>query len=90
MVSSCGTTPQETDDGLPAGEGVFLACSFWLADVFILQNRMADAEAMFRRLVGVAQRCRICSVKNTIRARKRLVGNFPQAFSHMALVNTRL
>ena len=42
-----------SDDGLPAGEGAFLACSFWLADVYILQGRAADAERLFRKLIGL-------------------------------------
>ena len=51
---------EEVDDGLPPGEGAFLACSFWLVDVYTLQGRIADAEQLFRRLVGAAQRCRAC------------------------------
>jgi GH15 family glucan-1,4-alpha-glucosidase len=78
---------EETDDGLPPGEGAFLACSFWLVDVFIMQNRMADAERMFRRLVALRNDLGLLSEEYDPRA-KRLVGNFPQAFSHMALVNS--
>ena len=78
---------QDTDDGLPPGEGAFLACSFWLVDVFIMQNRMADAERMFRRLVALRNDLGLLSEEYDPRA-KRLVGNFPQAFSHMALVNS--
>jgi GH15 family glucan-1,4-alpha-glucosidase len=78
---------EDTDDGLPPGEGAFLACSFWLVDVFIMQNRMADAERMFRRLVALRNDLGLLSEEYDPRA-KRLVGNFPQAFSHMALVNS--
>jgi GH15 family glucan-1,4-alpha-glucosidase len=78
---------EDTDDGLPPGEGAFLACSFWLVDVFIMQNRMADAERLFRRLVALRNDLGLLSEEYDPRA-KRLVGNFPQAFSHMALVNS--
>ena len=76
-----------TEDGLPPGEGAFLACSFWLADVFILQGRTADAERMFRRLMALRNDVGLLSEEYDPCAR-RLVGNFPQAFSHMALVST--
>jgi GH15 family glucan-1,4-alpha-glucosidase len=75
------------DDGLPPGEGAFLACSFWLVDAYVLQNRIADAERLFRRLVGLSNDLGLLSEEYEPRA-KRLVGNFPQAFSHMALVNS--
>jgi len=75
------------DDGLPPGEGAFLACSFWLVDVYTLQDRIADAERLFRRLIGLANDVGLLSEEYDQR-RQRLVGNFPQAFSHMALVNT--
>jgi GH15 family glucan-1,4-alpha-glucosidase len=78
---------EETDDGLPPGEGAFLACSFWLVDVYIMQNRTADAERLFRHLVGLRNDLGLLSEEYDPRA-KRLVGNFPQAFSHMALVNS--
>jgi GH15 family glucan-1,4-alpha-glucosidase len=78
---------EQTDDGLPPGEGAFLACSFWLVDAYVLQNRIADAEQMFRRLVGLSNDLGLLSEEYDPRA-KRLVGNFPQAFSHMALVNS--
>ncbi len=76
-----------TDDGLPSGEGAFLACSFWLADVYVLQGRVADAERLFRRLLGLRNDLGLLSEEYDPRTR-RLVGNFPQAFSHMALVNS--
>ncbi len=76
-----------TDDGLPPGEGAFLACSFWLADVYTLQGRVADAERLFTRLMGLRNDVGLLSEEYDPRV-KRLVGNFPQAFSHMALVNS--
>ncbi|MGA2814715.1 MAG: glycoside hydrolase family 15 protein [Xanthobacteraceae bacterium] len=78
---------EQTDDGLPPGEGAFLACSFWLVDVCVLQGRVADAERMFRRLIALRNDVGLLSEEYDLRL-KRLVGNFPQAFSHMALVNT--
>ncbi len=74
-------------DGLPAGEGVFLACSFWLADVYVLQGRRAEAERLFKRLVGLCNDVGLLSEEYDIRG-QRLAGNFPQAFSHVGLVNT--
>lgn len=74
-------------DGLPGQEGAFLACSFWLVDVYVLCGRMADARALFRRLVSVSNGLGLLSEEyDSVRA--RLVGNFPQAFSHVALVNS--
>jgi GH15 family glucan-1,4-alpha-glucosidase len=74
-------------DGLPPGEGAFLACSFWLADVYILQGRRAEAENLFRRLVSLCNDVGLLSEEYDFRA-GRLAGNFPQAFSHVGLVNT--
>jgi GH15 family glucan-1,4-alpha-glucosidase len=73
------------EDGLPPGEGAFLACSFWLVDVYVLQGRTVDAETLFKRLVGLCNDLGLLSEEYDPRA-KRLVGNFPQAFSHVALV----
>ena len=78
---------EQVDDGLPPGEGAFLACSFWLADVYTLQDRVADAERLFRRLVGLCNDVGLLSEEYDPRA-KRFLGNFPQAFSHMALVHS--
>ncbi|KAA0680058.1 glycoside hydrolase family 15 protein [Roseomonas genomospecies 6] len=78
---------ERTDDGLPDGEGVFLACSFWLADVYVLQGRQAEAEALFGRLLALRNDLGLLSEEYDTKA-KRLVGNFPQAFSHIALINT--
>ena len=74
-------------DGLPPGEGVFLACSFWLADAYLLLGRHAEAVALFERLLALRNDVGLLSEQYEPRSR-RLVGNFPQAFSHLALVNT--
>jgi GH15 family glucan-1,4-alpha-glucosidase len=78
---------EETDDGLPGGEGAFLACSFWLADNYILQGRHDDARKMFMRLLALCNDVGLLAEEYDPRA-KRQVGNFPQAFSHVALVDT--
>jgi GH15 family glucan-1,4-alpha-glucosidase len=75
------------DDGLPPGEGAFLACSFWLADAYVMLGREKEARALFERLTGLANDVGLLSEEYDPTAR-RLVGNFPQAFSHVALVNT--
>ncbi|MFN3944233.1 MAG: glycoside hydrolase family 15 protein [Allosphingosinicella sp.] len=80
---------QKVDDGLPAGEGAFLACSFWLADNYLLQGRRADAEALFERLLTLRNDLGLLSEEYDPE-RKMMLGNFPQAFSHLALVNTAL
>jgi GH15 family glucan-1,4-alpha-glucosidase len=77
----------QTDDGLPAGEGAFLACSFWLVDAYVLLGRVDAARALFERLLAVRNDLGLLSEEYDTRAR-RLVGNFPQAFSHVSLVNT--
>jgi GH15 family glucan-1,4-alpha-glucosidase len=77
----------ETLDGLPPGEGAFLACSFWLADDLELLGRHAEAEALFEKLLGVRNDLGLLAEEYDPRA-KRLLGNFPQAFSHVGLVNT--
>ena len=75
------------EDGLPPGEGSFLACSFWLADAFVLQGRRDEAKALFERLLDLRNDLGLLSEEYDAQA-GRLVGNFPQAFSHIALVNT--
>ena len=77
----------QASDGLPPGEGVFLACSFWLADAMVLQGRYAEAEVLFDRLMGLCNDVGLLSEEYDSGA-QRLVGNFPQAFSHIGLVNT--
>jgi GH15 family glucan-1,4-alpha-glucosidase len=78
---------EETNDGLPPGEGVFLACSFWLVDAYILQDRWDDAHRLFERLVALRNDLGLLSEEYEPRS-DRLVGNFPQAFTHVALVNS--
>jgi GH15 family glucan-1,4-alpha-glucosidase len=80
---------EEGADGLPPGEGVFLACSFWLADVYAMQGRMREAQAMFERLLALRNDVGLLAEEYDPQA-KRQVGNFPQAFSHLALVGTAL
>lgn len=74
-------------DGLPPGEGAFLACSFWLADAYVLQGRMDDARTLFARLVALRNDLGLLAEEYD-HGRKRQVGNFPQAFSHLALIGT--
>jgi GH15 family glucan-1,4-alpha-glucosidase len=76
-------------DGLPPGEGVFLPCSFWLADSYTLQNRHADARALFERLLSLRNDVGLLAEEYDPHARRQ-VGNFPQAFSHLALIGTAL
>ena len=76
-----------TDDGLPPGEGAFLACTFWLADAYCLLGRFDDAERLFERLIGLCNDVGLLAEEYDSK-RQRLVGNFPQAFSHISLVNT--
>ncbi len=77
----------ETDDGLPTGEGAFLACSFWLADAYALTGRIEDAKNLFERLVALCNDVGLLAEEYDPK-QKRMLGNFPQAFSHLALVNT--
>jgi GH15 family glucan-1,4-alpha-glucosidase len=72
---------------LPAGEGVFLPCSFWLADNLALMGQVDHARQMFERLAGLANDVGLLSEEYDPKT-KRLLGNFPQAFTHVALVNT--
>jgi GH15 family glucan-1,4-alpha-glucosidase len=74
-------------DGLPPGEGAFLACSFWLADNYVLQGHMHKARQLFERLLDLCNDVGLLSEEYDPRAR-RFLGNFPQAFSHIALINT--
>jgi GH15 family glucan-1,4-alpha-glucosidase len=77
----------EVEDALPPGEGAFLACSFWLVDIYVLQERFDEADALFGRLVALRNDLGLLSEEYDP-VNKRLVGNFPQAFSHLALINS--
>ncbi len=83
--------PQGPDnvDGLPGTEGAFLACSFWLADNLSLMGRHDEARAMFAKLLNIRNDLGLLSEEYDVIS-KRLVGNFPQAFSHVSLVNAAL
>jgi GH15 family glucan-1,4-alpha-glucosidase len=74
-------------DGLPHGEGTFLACSFWLADNYVLLDRYDDARRLFERLLALRNDVGLLSEEYDPIAR-RFLGNFPQSFSHIAIVNT--
>jgi GH15 family glucan-1,4-alpha-glucosidase len=80
---------RETVDGLPPGEGVFLACSFWLADNLCLLGRWDEARALFERLIALCNDVGLLAEEYDPGA-KSFLGNFPQAFSHVALVNTAM
>jgi GH15 family glucan-1,4-alpha-glucosidase len=74
-------------DGLPPGEGVFLPCSFWLADAYAEMGRRDDARRLFERLIALRNDVGLLPEEYDPRSR-RFLGNFPQAFSHLALVNS--
>ena len=80
---------EATDDGLPSGEGAFLACSFWLADAYVLLGRMDDAEQLFEQLLTLRNDVGLLAEEYDPKSGRQM-GNFPQAFSHIALVNTAL
>jgi GH15 family glucan-1,4-alpha-glucosidase len=77
----------ETVDGLPAGEGAFLPCTFWLADNLALMGRLDEARALFERLLGLANDVGLLAEEYDP-VGKRQLGNFPQAFTHVSLVNS--
>jgi GH15 family glucan-1,4-alpha-glucosidase len=77
---------EKVSDGLPPGEGVFLACSFWMVSALKLQGRDADASKLFERVLSLANDVGLLAEEYDTGA-KRLVGNFPQALSHISLVN---
>ena len=77
----------DSDDGLSSNEGVFLACSFWLVDAYVLLGRTADARRLFERLLTLCNDVGLLSEEYDSRT-DRLLGNFPQALSHIALINS--
>jgi len=74
-------------DGLPGSEGAFLACSFWLADNYAFAGRLGEAEAMFERLLALRNPLGLLAEEYDWKLRRQ-IGNFPQAFSHLALIMT--
>ncbi|MBF8675015.1 glycoside hydrolase family 15 protein [Pseudomonas fulva] len=76
-------------DGLTAGEGTFLVCSFWLADVYVLLGRQAEAHALYQRLTDLCNDVGLLAEQYDP-VGKRMLGNFPQAFSHIGIINTAL
>ena len=77
----------DVSDGLPPGEGAFLACSFWMVDAHVLTGRRDDAEKLFERLLGLRNDLGLLAEEYDPRA-NRMLGNFPQAFSHIALIHS--
>jgi GH15 family glucan-1,4-alpha-glucosidase len=76
-------------DGLPPGEGAFLPCTFWFADNLALQGRRDEARRLFERLLGLCNDVGLISEEYDPQGR-RLLGNFPQAFSHIGLIHTAM
>jgi pentatricopeptide repeat protein len=74
-------------DGLPDREGAFLACTFWLVDAYVMMGRFDDARRLFERLLTLRNDVGLLSEEYDP-VSKRLVGNFPQAFSHIALIDS--
>jgi GH15 family glucan-1,4-alpha-glucosidase len=72
-------------DGLPGSEGAFLACSFWLVDNYAFAGRLDEANALFERLIGLRNHLDLLSEEYDPRLRRQ-IGNFPQAFTHLALI----
>ena len=85
LVARYQTAPEI--DGLPPGEGAFLPCTFWLADNLALQGRHTEARAIFERLLAIRNDVGLLSEQYDP-GERRLLGNFPQAFSHVGLINT--
>lgn len=77
----------ETSDGLPPGEGAFIACSYWLVDAYILVGRQQDALQLYKRLCGLRNDVGLLAEEYDART-QRFTGNFPQAFSHIALIGS--
>ncbi len=79
---------KRVNDGLPAGEGAFLACNFWLVDVYVLQGRYKEAQALFEKILGISNDLQLLSEEYD--SKEGLIGNFPQAFSHIGLIDAAL
>jgi GH15 family glucan-1,4-alpha-glucosidase len=79
--------PEHTNDGLAGSEGAFLACSFWLVDAYAYSGRRQEAEALFEKLINLRNDLGLLSEEYEPTS-GRLIGNFPQAFSHLALVHS--
>ncbi|WAB99885.1 MULTISPECIES: glycoside hydrolase family 15 protein [Pseudomonas] len=78
-----------SSDGLTPGEGTFLVCSFWLADVYVLLGRQSEAQALYEKLTGLCNDVGLLAEQYDP-AGERMLGNFPQAFSHIGIINTAL
>jgi GH15 family glucan-1,4-alpha-glucosidase len=87
FIRRYATTETGEVDGLPKGEGMFLPCTFWLLDNYVLQGRRDEAMVLFQRLLGVANDVGLLSEEYDVET-GRLLGNFPQAFSHVSLINS--
>jgi GH15 family glucan-1,4-alpha-glucosidase len=87
FVQRYRTKETQAVDGLPPGEGAFLACTFWLADNYTLMGRREEARRLFERLLTVCNDVGLLAEQYDPHA-QRLLGNFPQAFSHVSLINT--
>lgn len=87
FVQRYSTGPGMNVDGLPGKEGAFLACSFWLVDAYVLIGRFDAARALFERLLAIRNDVGLLAEQYDVEL-KRQIGNFPQAFSHVALVNS--
>jgi GH15 family glucan-1,4-alpha-glucosidase len=79
----------DTEDGVPGDEGAFLACSFWLADALVLDGQVAAGRAQFERLLSLRNDVGLLAEEYDVHAGRQL-GNVPQAYSHLALVNSAL
>jgi GH15 family glucan-1,4-alpha-glucosidase len=86
LIKRYSTTPEEVD-GLPAGEGVFLPCTFWLADNLVMMGRQDEAQRIFERVVKLRNDVGLLAEEYDPSTGRHL-GNFPQAFSHVFLINT--
>jgi GH15 family glucan-1,4-alpha-glucosidase len=80
---------ERSTDGVSGSEGTFLVCSFWLADVYVLQGRDEEAQVLFERLCGLCNDVGLLAEQYDPR-QNRMLGNFPQAFSHIGIINTAL